>query len=380
MSPFELTVAVSGAAYVVVFGTRHALALRSWNKRTGYLPISSNDSPLAPADGLEKEGDEDEASLRRDRAERDAAAAVEASKLLRWAKNVLAFQLPFLAAAVFVAAAALYLSVEAGSDAPDVAVGASSALAWVGVLFACVIACVHIRALSTVSIEAARAPSSLQLSFFYLCSLFIAGWKLTENADTQSAHERTLLVVQAAISATLFFLDGALVYLGSSAVEFSATLERNASGRVVCPEMKASLFSRLTYSYIRPLLEDGVRAPLEESDLWDLNPVDDAKNIEAAFQKFRSTGKPIGTALLRFLAPILSAEILVALIALPAEFLAPYMLNLVVGYVTDPSTTSRSTAFGYVLIMFAGSIARLVCDNAASFISHRASIRGRVAI
>ncbi|RKO92749.1 hypothetical protein BDK51DRAFT_18442, partial [Blyttiomyces helicus] len=147
-----------------------------------------------------------------------------------------------------------------------------------------------------------------------------------------------------------------------------------------CPEMKASLYAWLSYSYISPLLEQAVRAPLEAGDIWDLNPVDEAKNIEAEFAKIRSTGKNLKSSLVTYLYPIFLIQLGFALVGLPAQFLAPYMLNLLVGYVKDTSSATMVGAFGYVLIMLVASVVNTICLNTAFFYSRRTSVRASVSL
>ncbi|KAJ8344971.1 hypothetical protein SKAU_G00291640 [Synaphobranchus kaupii] len=46
-----------------------------------------------------------------------------------------------------------------------------------------------------------------------------------------------------------------------------------------CPELGASFLSKITFWWITGLLVRGYRRPLEESDLWSLNPADQSQNI-----------------------------------------------------------------------------------------------------
>ncbi|RKO86189.1 hypothetical protein BDK51DRAFT_38319 [Blyttiomyces helicus] len=138
MPSFETALAVAGAAYVAVFGIRKSLALRSWSKRAGYLPVSCTVAPEDPvADGPAADADEDDdvARVSADRAKRDSALASEAEKYRRWTKNVLAFQLPLLASAVSLSAGSLYFVAKDGGDNWfNVGVATASSAAWVRVM------------------------------------------------------------------------------------------------------------------------------------------------------------------------------------------------------------------------------------------------------
>ncbi|PZD47338.1 MdlB, ABC-type multidrug transport system, ATPase and permease component [Pyrenophora tritici-repentis] len=64
--------------------------------------------------------------------------------------------------------------------------------------------------------------------------------------------------------------------------------------RVVCPEYTAGLFSRLSWQWMQPLMAVGYKRPLENNDLWMVNPDRSAdvlaERLEAAFKRRREQG------------------------------------------------------------------------------------------
>lgn len=62
------------------------------------------------------------------------------------------------------------------------------------------------------------------------------------------------------------------------------------------PEQGASFLSRLFYTWFDPLAWKGYRKPLEQPDLWDMNPEDSSKEIMPIFMKYwdRAVAKASG--------------------------------------------------------------------------------------
>ncbi|KAL0253270.1 ATP-binding cassette transporter yor1 [Diplodia seriata] len=53
--------------------------------------------------------------------------------------------------------------------------------------------------------------------------------------------------------------------------------------RTVCPEHKAGFFSRLTFSWMTPIMAAGYRRPLESNDIWLVNPDRGLDSLSAKF-------------------------------------------------------------------------------------------------
>lgn len=62
------------------------------------------------------------------------------------------------------------------------------------------------------------------------------------------------------------------------------------------PEQGASFLSRTFYTWFDPLAWKGYKKPLEQNDLWDMNPEDSAKEIMPIFSKYwdRAVAKASG--------------------------------------------------------------------------------------
>ncbi|GAU16434.1 hypothetical protein TSUD_117830 [Trifolium subterraneum] len=57
----------------------------------------------------------------------------------------------------------------------------------------------------------------------------------------------------------------------------------------VCPEMRASFLSRLSFGWITPLMKQGYRKPVTEKDVWKLDKWDQTETLNEKFQKCWNT-------------------------------------------------------------------------------------------
>ena len=64
-----------------------------------------------------------------------------------------------------------------------------------------------------------------------------------------------------------------------------------------CPETQSSFLSKMLYAWFDPMALKGYRNPLEQKDLWDMNPEDQSKEVMPLFSKHweRSLAKAAGT-------------------------------------------------------------------------------------
>ncbi|CAL5201249.1 unnamed protein product [Lathyrus oleraceus] len=53
----------------------------------------------------------------------------------------------------------------------------------------------------------------------------------------------------------------------------------------VCPEMRASFLSRLSFGWITPLMKQGYRKPITEKDVWKLDKWDETETLNEKFQR-----------------------------------------------------------------------------------------------
>eukprot|EP01100_Stratorugosa_tubuloviscum_P002782 TRINITY_DN165_c0_g2_i1.p1 TRINITY_DN165_c0_g2~~TRINITY_DN165_c0_g2_i1.p1 ORF type:complete len:1466 (-),score=614.85 TRINITY_DN165_c0_g2_i1:64-4461(-) len=134
-----------------------------------------------------------------------------------------------------------------------------------------------------------ESPSPiLQLYWIFhilACSIKLRTLFLLKNNDPLnqfSQIEFSLLIPLIIIALILFIVET----LPKSHAEMYTNLEDGeikSSGR--CPEETAGLFSLLSFWWMNGLIILGYNKPLNETDLWDINEVDFAKNISTKFEE-----------------------------------------------------------------------------------------------
>lgn len=65
----------------------------------------------------------------------------------------------------------------------------------------------------------------------------------------------------------------------------NAEYEELPGGEQICPERQASIFSRIYFGWITPLLQRGYRKPITEKDVWKLDTWDQTESLIKRFQK-----------------------------------------------------------------------------------------------
>lgn len=111
--------------------------------------------------------------------------------------------------------------------------------------------------------------------------------------------------------------------------------------REVSREYKASFWSKLTFSWISPLIRSGYRRPLEENDVWKINP---KRDVDILVQKLQSSFKtrtekgqkhPLLYALYDTTKKQTWLGALYQFLAITGQVMQPFILRFVVEYAQD---------------------------------------------
>eukprot|EP00041_Stephanoeca_diplocostata_P028197 m.790864 g.790864 ORF g.790864 m.790864 type:complete len:1581 (+) comp23327_c0_seq3:295-5037(+) len=140
-------------------------------------------------------------------------------------------------------------------------------------------------------------------------------------------------------------------------------------GKKPCPETSAGLLSIITFSWLNGLMALGFRRPLEDKDLWGLNPDDQAPVLSRKFQRSwdeevtRKRSRNAEPSLLRALSRSFGTTLYVAglfkLIQDSLAFLQPELLKLLIRYIQDRNNPNpedvppKSTGWELACAMFA---------------------------
>uniref|UniRef100_A0A453CZC9 Uncharacterized protein n=3 Tax=Aegilops tauschii TaxID=37682 RepID=A0A453CZC9_AEGTS len=56
-------------------------------------------------------------------------------------------------------------------------------------------------------------------------------------------------------------------------------------GEQICPERHANIFSRIFFSWMTPLMQQGYKRPITDSDIWKLDDWDETETLYNRFQE-----------------------------------------------------------------------------------------------
>lgn len=123
------------------------------------------------------------------------------------------------------------------------------------------------------------------------------------------------------------------------------------------PEVGASFLSRIVYHWFNPMVWKGYRKPLEETDLWNINPEDSSNEIVAVFLKYwnRAVGKASASGkslkkqikkrnasimypICKAFGPAFLFGAIFNLVQDVLMFASPHFLNLIIGFVQTSTT------------------------------------------
>ncbi|KAF2034636.1 ABC multidrug transporter-like protein [Setomelanomma holmii] len=120
--------------------------------------------------------------------------------------------------------------------------------------------------------------------------------------------------------------------------------------REVCPEYNASLFSRLTWHWMQPLMNVGYKRPLEKNDIYAINPRRSAdflaQKLQTSFERRREQGKQ--RPLLGAMFDTFKWEFIIGglcqLSASIIQSIAPFVLRYLINFAVKAYVAQRSDA------------------------------------
>ncbi|KAI0843074.1 P-loop containing nucleoside triphosphate hydrolase protein [Hypoxylon sp. FL0890] len=123
--------------------------------------------------------------------------------------------------------------------------------------------------------------------------------------------------------------------------------------RTVCPEASASWFSRLTFSWVKPLLSVGRKRSLEANDIWLVNPDRSIevlnRKFEASFSKHSHDRHALAFALYDVFAREFWIGGIWQLIASLCQISIPLALRSLLSFVTDSYESATARGEGYMV-------------------------------
>ncbi|KAG1269716.1 hypothetical protein G6F68_000016 [Rhizopus microsporus] len=166
-----------------------------------------------------------------------------------------------------------------------------------------------------------------------------------------------LFGIYAALSVIIFVLENVPKPVGQYIL-----LEEHDS-----PEEKSNIFSRLTFSWMTPLMRLGYQKPLTMDDLWNLNTEDQSAIIGARFEKdWEKEMKKPNPSLLRVLVRTLGGPFALAaffkLLQDILQFTQPMLLKQLMRWVTSYNTADPEPSYVGIFIAV-GMFLTAVCQT-----------------
>ncbi|KAJ2384822.1 hypothetical protein GGI05_004883, partial [Coemansia sp. RSA 2603] len=206
--------------------------------------------------------------------------------------------------------------------------------------------------------------ASTALLLFWFATVLVSMMRLRTSVTTGLAAENFPIIV-----ATIVYMSSSLVTLILECQPKPRSLFRSLLGEDYedgseyfsdCPEERAHFFSRLTFSWMTPLLEKGYRDPLQFEDIWDLateyRPDVVTDKFQRNWQHELNSSLP---SLLRATIRTYSEPWIVGGVLKLARdlisFLNPILLSRLIGFVSNygtPEAQPIEYGYFYVISMF----------------------------
>lgn len=88
------------------------------------------------------------------------------------------------------------------------------------------------------------------------------------------------------VSYIMFFILSALILIHNCFADTEPQQMKYATGEKPCPELSASFPSKLLFHWFDSFVWMGYRRPLENDDLWNMNPEDTSTEVAPKFLKY----------------------------------------------------------------------------------------------
>ncbi|KAJ3281015.1 hypothetical protein HDU76_009027, partial [Blyttiomyces sp. JEL0837] len=150
--------------------------------------------------------------------------------------------------------------------------------------------------------------------------------------------------------------------------------------REPCRYRDASLFSKITFSWIDPLLFKGYRAPLESEDVWDLDDDDKANSTLRKWEPFKRSAQTLLFSLLDFFKYRIAHTFSMSFLSSILDLGRPYFLFYLVRFLETRTGNDPNENFQGVLLLLGllGTLLfKVISDGYLFFEMRRSSIRLR---
>jgi len=184
---------------------------------------------------------------------------------------------------------------------------------------------------------------------------------------------QSLMIAQFILSTVLFIIALAS-RKGNKAVE----IEYEGS---IPParELRASVFSLATFSWVDAIVWTGYKKTFELADVWNIAPKDKAAAILADYRQVKKTSA-LAWHLLKYFKQGLLVQAAWAVCSGLLTFAPTLLLRAILQYIEHPEDTPRNSAWFFVMLLFVSGCASALADGHALWVGRKTCIRLRAVI
>ncbi|KAJ3295827.1 hypothetical protein HDU76_006793, partial [Blyttiomyces sp. JEL0837] len=219
------------------------------------------------------------------------------------------------------------------------------------------------------------------LSIFYGLSAVLYGYTMVKfYFETTGAALDDLVMFFLLIGSASFL--AVVCFVLSIGIPLSAIHRKRVDGLIPSPEIDASLFSTLTFSWFNPIMQYGYTNSLQLSDLWNVHPTEQiSENLKShnLYQSQHPTSSLIASLITMNKLTMLFQFILVV-ISTTLFFSGPYFLNLIIKNLEAAASGSKTRepielAYLYVFGILVSALLRFLIDGQTGLIGKKIGMR-----
>lgn len=202
----------------------------------------------------------------------------------------------------------------------------------------------------------------------YVCSFFF-DFSLLRSAVIHpwSALPNALLWTHCALD-LLLFLIAINTRLGNRTIKIT-----HIEGLKPSPEPLSGLFAIFAFTWVDPIIALGYKRTLELTDVWNLDAVNRASTILAAYRQTKRTTR-LSWHLLSHFKFVLVIQAAWAVSSGLLAFVPTLLLQALLQYIENP-VAPRNIAWLYVILLFTISVTKSFVDSQALFLGRKICIR-----
>ncbi|KAK2968499.1 hypothetical protein RJ640_027549 [Escallonia rubra] len=164
--------------------------------------------------------------------------------------------------------------------------------------------------------------------------------------------------------------------------------QKHPEGKRDCPYGKATLLQLVTFSWLNPLFAIGIKKPLDQDEVPDVDIKDSAGFLSCSFddslkyvkESDGTTNPSIYKAIYVFVRRKAAINALFAVISAGASYVGPYLIDDLVNFLSEKKTRSLSSGYLLALAFLGGKMVETIAQRQWIFGARQLGLRLRAAL